>query len=577
MPASKWPIVWALACIHAALFALAFPPFDVWFLAFIALLPLALMAICAASTRMALLAAFATQAVMWLWLFRWILPVTGLGYPFLALYMSIWPAAFVWVTRRISLHPVTSRWPVTLVLPVLWVGVEFFRGDVLFYGYPWYLLGHPLVAKPLLVQSADLFGAYFTSFLIAVFAGFAVGVILQAQRCAGSPDDATRRASARRFVTFGGLVVALWLGNLIYGSWRMHQTAPLTRGPGILAIQTNLPQDNKVGWSPEQQTIDVPAFIELTRRAYRESNPKPDLIVWPETMVPSLGFESQTIQDLQLFGTKFEHLWKWTVAIESLSRELQTPMLVGTEAWIDTSIVTDPTNPNLRKLDRKRTYNSAYLIQGSPPYQRYDKYFLTPFGETMPYISGWPWLERLFLTLGVGADLSFNLDSNPDIRLLELQTSSAGGDAKVRLATPICFEDTVARFCRRMAYDSGVKRVDVLVNISNDGWFGKSDADRTLHAQIARFRCIENRVPMVRSVNTGVSVAIDSSGRLTAGLGTGRYGEARQAGWVLAPVQLDSRITLYGRIGELWPWCCLIVTVALVVFTVFCKRKAGVT
>ena len=151
------------------------------------------------------------------------------------------------------------------------------------------------------------------------------------------------------------------------------------------------------------------------------------------------------------------------------------------------------------------------LLQGDSPFQRYDKFFLTPFGETMPYISAWPWLERLLLKHWRGRNLSFELDSNPDINVLELQWQpDAGGVSVARLATPICFEDTVARLCRRMAYQNGGKRIDAFVNISNDGWFNSSVADRKLHAQIARFRCIENRVPMVRCVNTGMSIWVDS-------------------------------------------------------------------
>jgi apolipoprotein N-acyltransferase len=251
------------------------------------------------------------------------------------------------------------------------------------------------------------------------------------------------------------------------------------------------------------------------------------------------------------------------------------------------------------ELKQRYTYNSAVLVLGEQVYQRYDKYFLTPFGETMPYISAWPWLERQLLTLGVGADLAFNLDSNPEIRLLELRVDSepppsssladarssdaassdasdaaSGGDSEMySFATPICFEDTVGRYCRRMVYRDGEKKADAFVNISNDGWFNTSTADRKLHAQIARFRCIENRIPMIRAVNTGLSIAIDSSGRVIAAVGGDGYGVSHQPGWMVADLTLDSRSTLYGRIGEAWPWSCLIATVFGVV-TSFVRGRA---
>ena len=123
-----------------------------------------------------------------------------------------------------------------------------------------------------------------------------------------------------------------------------------------------------------------------------------------------------------------------------------------------------------------------------------------------------------------------------------------------------------------MAYQHGVKQLDVLVNISNDGWFGLSDADRRLHAQIARFRCIEDRVPIVRCVNTGVSVHVDSCGRVVAAAGALPYGVSRQTGWMLANVQVDSRQTVFGRIGNVFAAACGVVALGLLAWT-FVRRR----
>ncbi|MEE9129014.1 MAG: apolipoprotein N-acyltransferase, partial [Phycisphaerales bacterium] len=209
-----------------------------------------------------------------------------------------------------------------------------------------------------------------------------------------------------------------------------------------------------------------------------------------------------------------------------------------------------------------------YLVDGDPPYQRYDKHFLTPFGETMPYISAWPWLEQRLLALGAEG-MRFNLDSNPQIKRLRLDWN----DQTLRLATPICFEDTVAWLCRKMVYTNGAKTAEVLVNLSNDGWFGVSASGRRQHVQIARFRCVENRVPMVRAANTGLSVVIDSRGKLIDQIGEGRYGAARTQGTLLAEPLLDSRSTLYGRLGDVWAWLCLIGTFVLGGSAIFLGAK----
>jgi len=585
------PHAFAMTCLvalaHAALIVLALPPIDWWVLAFFAPAPLAWMALRARTSPRAIMVTLFTQWLMWLWLLRWIVPVTAVGYPFLALYQSIYGCLFVWAIRRINRHHALRSVPMTFVLPIVWTGIEFLRGEVAFNGYPWYLLAHPLIAFPAFVQSADLFGTYFISFIASMPAGFIVGVMLQASRCTASNDSDIARASARRFITFASIIVVTWLANLFYGCWRMRQTDQLSTGPRILAIQTNLPQDNKVGWSPEAQERDLPQFIALTRRAFEHTVPKPDLIVWPETMVPGVGFDPHTQQDVWRFGPRFDHYVKWPRALVALSSELATPIVVGSEAWVNTSIVPEEGGKTVR-LQHEFTYNSAYLVQGDPPYQRYDKFFLTPFGETMPYISNWPWLEHQMLALGAGG-MKFDLDSNPVINLLRLSygTQQSPGAASapaspssghsVSLATPICFEDTVGRFCRRMVYRQGVKQADIFVNISNDGWFTFSGADRKLHAQIARFRCIENRVPMIRSVNTGVSVSIDSCGRLIGRVGQGEYGTPATEGWVVDDVKLDSRQSLYGRVGELWPWLCLAASMIAVAWSFTAARKDRLT
>ena len=562
--ALNWTSAFGFSLGHAVLFALMLPPFDLWVLTFLAPLPLAWVAINARSSRIGISAAVAAQLVMWLWLLRWVVPVTAVGYPALAIYLAIWGGVFVAILRFLQRNPFVRKAPMVLLLPLVWTAVEFFRGDVLFDGYPWYLLAHPLIAWLPMVQSADLFGTYFVGFLIAMTSGALLDVVLAL---------ASRSSIGRRTLVIAVLLgLSVPLANLVYGWWRLSQPVEVAMGPKVLAIQTNLPQDNKVGWDEEAQQKDVPEFIERTREAvarYSKAFGKPDLVVWPETMVPGLGFEPDLLENLR--AIRLEKFYRWPDAVLALSRELEIPMLVGIESWVNTKLVPEG---NRVRVERQFTYNSAVLLQGDSPFQRYDKFFLTPFGETMPYISAWPWLERLLLNIGVGANLSFELDSNPDINVLELQWQpDAGGVSVARLATPICFEDTVARLCRRMAYQNGEKRIDAFVNISNDGWFNTSVADRKLHAQIARFRCIENRVPMVRCVNTGMSIWVDSGGRLIAAAGGDGYGVAHRADSLAVRLIFDPRVTLYGRVGELWPWACLAIVAISVVWIFISSRQ----
>jgi apolipoprotein N-acyltransferase len=444
----------------------------------------------------------------------------------------------VWLLRRAARHPAVGRWPLALVAPLLWVGVECLRGSLVFHGYAWYLAGHPLIEWPLLAQSADLLGVYVLSFLVVSTS--ALGV------------DCVRRAGAWRVVA---IVAALHVANAAYGWWRLGQTAPMSPGPVALAVQTNLPQSNKVAWEPPQQVEDLAGFIGQTDAAWAAAlaaGVRPDLVIWPETMLPGYGLEPEAIR-LLVEGGYFPGD-DFARAVAELAERVGVPLLVGSPSF-------DGLRVEAGRAAWDAHFNSAYLVTGSPPYQRYDKVFLTPFGETMPYISAWPWLEERFLAVGASG-MSFNLDAADEIRRLRLTES-------VTLATPICFEDTVAPVCRRMVRGGA----DVLVSLSNDGWFGGHDAGRVQHAQIARFRCIENRVPMIRSVNTGMTVAIDSAGRLIDSAGPGRYGTARRPLALWAELPLDSRSTLYGRAGDLWGWLCLAGTAGLGAWVTLVRRS----
>jgi len=558
-----------LALLHAALTVAVLPPLNFWPLAFLVPVPLGLIAVRTRSLRSIILPVLAAQMLMWLWLLRWIIPVTAAGYPALALYQSIHTLLAVWVLQRACRSPRLARIPMAVLLPLIWTASEYFRGDIAFNGYPWYLLAHPLINWLSFAQSSDLFGAYFVSFLAAIPAGVALDVARVTPGLTKEDPDrdvstARARSGSSSFVVRPGVVAFLLLiANVAYGQFRLRQQSPLASGPRILAIQTNLPQDNKIGWTPEQQAIDLPAFMQLTREALASvGGPEAvDLIAWPETMVPSLGFEQATRDAVYRFGDNWSYLTRWADAVEALSRdELATPMLVGSGAWVGTSIKID--DDDIAHLEREQEYNSAYLLQGQPPYQRYDKAVLTPFGETMPYISAWPWLEGKLLVLGAGG-MQFNLDANPNVQILRLNASSR----PFSLAAPICFEDTVSSLCRRMAYADGGKRADIFVNISNDGWFGASKADRILHAQAGRFRCIENRLPMVRCVNTGVSVHVDSCGRLVNAAAGSGYGAINQPAWLLANVMTDSRVTLFGRIGNAFAAVCLLLALGMLMIT----------
>ena len=507
-----------LAGLHALAFGLMFPPLKAWWLAPLAMAPLVaaarLVARGACSRRgMRRLAAgcvvFAVCTTGWLITGAWMRTITDAGWPALAVYMGLFPTAFTWAAWRMQRSPRTARIPLALAAGVLWGGLEAARALILFDGYPWHLLAHPLIDAPWVPQAADLLGVGVLSALCAATGGALVEF---------------RRRGAM------AVVAALWIAAAVYGAWRLQ--APLAPGPTLLLVQTNLPTSNKNAWTPQAQLRDVPTFVSLTRQGAARAaaaGVRLDLAVWPETMLPGYGLEPETIR-LQVDGGWFPGD-VFSRQVTQLQESIGVPLVVGSASF-----------RNLRPQGDRWAwdghFNSAYLVGGPPPWPRYDKLFLTPFGETMPYIRAWPALQQALLDIGAKG-MTFDLRAGQNAVRFNLP-----GPEGMAFAVPICFEDTMAPVCRRLAIQDGRKVAPLLVNISNDGWFGDHDAGRRTHVDIARWRAIELRVSLARAANTGLSAVVDPMGRVRSEL------PPKVAECLVAPTWLDPRVTLYARVGE---------------------------
>jgi apolipoprotein N-acyltransferase len=533
-----------LGVLHAILFVIAFPPVYWFWTMPLSIVALTSMSLFARSTRPLIVVIIITQTIAWMVLHRWLIDVTAVGWAPLGVYLSMFGVVYALIIRRLAQRKRTADIPMCIIVPIVWVGVEYVRGSVLMDGYPWYFASHPMIEWPVLVQTTSWLGTYFVSALVAVTAG----ALLDASR--------HRRRIAGAAIVITAIIIAI---GVITN--RPLPDMPIRR---LLAVQTNIPQDNKMLWTREQQRADFDVFLQLTRDGVRNAGGGLDLIVWPETMMPGYGLDEPTLRALQMNNQA--HEIRLVNDLIALQREVDVPMVVGMNVYEGLRVVNDP-DP---MWDSDRQYNAAYLVVGELPFERYDKVFLTPFGETMPIISNFDWLEEKLLAFGAEG-MSFDLTAAESIRRLSL--GEPGANATARIATPICFEDTVPSVCREMAWSDGAKAIDLFVNVSNDGWFGDMGGGRATHAQVARFRCIEHRVPMVRTANTGHSVAFDSSGNIIGRIGAGRYGESWRHGTLLAEVSLDPRTTLYARIGDLWGAMSGIATLGLILIAG--RRRTG--
>lgn len=554
--------------LHAALMLLAFPPVGIWACAVLAPVPL-IWAARAWSRRVPVTTRQRWFRRLWdrtsgpLWVslgcvplhayaHQWIFSVSELGYLPMVVLMSLFSGMFVWMAAR-----VVWRWPrigLVVVAPVIWTTLEVFRGEIVATGYPWILIAHPMIDAPHFPGVASLLGTYFAGFLIVVVAGAAVEVVWN-----------------RRFVWAGvgvacaGVVVAIWGGP----SRPSGAMTPLRVG----IVQTNIPQSNKSDWELSRRMLDFQRFCELTRSAASQGS---DVIVWPETMFPGLTLTPAGVEEERRAGVSFEvpesvdpnkQVFSTTFhdGLMALSREIKTPMLVGALGFENLRI----SNGADGKLvfDRTARLNSVFLVSGArvdpTPYNKLE---LTPFGEDMPYANHWPWLQNLLLGFG-GNGAQFDLSAGKRPRAFSVRG--------VSVVTPICFEATKPGLCRRLVRAVGGEPV-VIVNVTNDGWFGSFRAGRLQHMQIARWRCVELGVPMIRAANTGISAAVDASGKLIASGIDGEPGAWNKDGVLTADVVPALSNTLYTRVGDVFGWAVLALG-SLATIGSFVGRRAGTT
>jgi apolipoprotein N-acyltransferase len=224
-------------------------------------------------------------------------------------------------------------------------------------------------------------------------------------------------------------------------------------------------------------------------------------------------------------------------------------------------------------------YNSAFLYQpdGRQSKKQYSKIHLVPFGEFVPFRKSFSFLYNLLMKF-TPYDYDYTLDAGSEYTVFEM-TGGQGQELRVyKFSVMICYEDAVPAIARRFAIDKrGQKRLDWLVNISNDGWFVRFKNGKVLpstelpqHAAICVFRAVENRLAVLRSVNTGISCLIDTLGRIHNGFIAGnlpQHAMARTgcAGWFVDRVTIDKRTTFFSKYGQWLDFCCAICLVSLII------------
>ncbi|NWH04071.1 apolipoprotein N-acyltransferase [Desulfobacter latus] len=405
----------------------------------------------------------------------------------LVLYLSLYTGAFALVLKRV---PVPDG-----LIPfwgaVVWVALEYIR-TYLFSGFPWGVLGYSQYPNLVLIQAADTFGVLGISFLLVL----ANGTLVIAFK-------AFSQKAWPKKINMAGLTLAVILicSAFIYGHFKRAEIrAQINRVPSrkISVIQANIPQDRK--WDKEfiSETIDRYSRLSL------QTIPC-DLVVWPETALP-FYYGMDPVPSNR---------------VDAIVRQAGTFFLIGI--------------PAVQSSEQGLLYyNRACML--SPlalPTGYYDKHHLVPFGEYVPFKSLLRFAEKL--TAGAG---DFSKGQTGPVPL-KFGTGTTG--------VLICFEILFPDIARKFVLNGA----DILTTMTNDAWFGRTQAARQ-HFSIAVFRAVENRRSVVRAANTGISGFIDPAGTIL------EKTDIFTACALTRQVPVMSGKTFYTRHGDLAAKACLV-------------------
>jgi apolipoprotein N-acyltransferase len=493
------------AIVSGLLVSLSFPRFDLSFLAWFAFIPFLLSLFGKTpgrsfSTGFVFGLAYFFPTLYWIYnsisVYGGLSHATSLGVVFLlCLYLSLYPALFASAfTSLLS----KTKLPALLIAPVVWVVLEFLRSYALT-GFPWASIGYSQYRFLHLIQFADITGVYGVSFLVLAVNGAVVDIFLLKRRIQDMPLFPLSYTIVGFSVLM--LLVAAAFG---YGSWRLSEVRP-GRSVSVSVVQGNIEQDKK--WEPAYQQEVLNTYFSQSGEAASSS---PRLIVWPETAVPFF------------FGTDRDN----TEKLIAFQQTLNAYLLFG-------SVLVKERSP-----ERTLLTNSAVLLDptGKAIY-KYDKIHLVPFGEYVPLRSVLFFVDKLVAGIG---------DYVPGDSYVKAGTEF--GD----FGTLVCYEIIFPGLVRKFYTKGG----DLMVTITNDAWFGRTSGPYQ-HFSMAVFRAVENRKPVVRAANTGVSGFIDSNGMITARTPLFERRVLTQK------IRTDHTMTFYTKYGDLFSYLCMVIFIIL--------------
>ncbi len=443
------------------------------------------------------------------------------------LYLGLYHAVFgalVALAERSRLR----RQGTLLFVPFLWVTMELARARIT--GFPWDLLGIAQVDNPVLTRLAPYAGAYGLSFVIVLVNSLWLVRLRMRDR-----------RNLRPALTAAGVLCLLLYGFGVWFIARMPHSMPSATATllqenlevGMMAgagqqesMSQQIASFSALSLAPSASLLAGTPELGATPRVtvLRRAPKPPDVILWPESPAPFQEGDAAFRSDLS-----------------QLAKAARAPLIIGDLAFERS---TDPGSRRGYAPRNRATFVSADgAVQG-----HYDKMHLVPFGEYTPY-------KRLFFFAG---------SLLQEVGLFEPGESrgvfATGGHT---FGTFICYESIFGDEIRQFVLEGA----DVLVNLSNDGWYGDTSAPWQ-HLNMVRMRAIENHRWILRATNTGVTASIDPSGRVVASAPR----HVRTA--ILAPFSYEHDLTFYTRFGDLFAYACALVTAGVLLWNLAPGRSA---
>ena len=460
---ARWLTPFAAAIVGALTAWLGFAPVGWWWFPFVGFAILAALIVRAPTVKRGALIGFLFGLGYFLAGVAWV-RISLNEFGGMPLPMA-WLAAFLFCAF-LALYPMLAGaftawakpknpWFFAFVLASAWTFAEYLRAH-LFTGFEWLSVGGSQALLGVMKGIAPLFGTFGVTFFVVLFAAMLSIVLSWILK----PDSSTRRGvfwrvfrlDLRSQMTLAGMVVVVTIG---YSLSDLSFSDATGKPVKVSLLQGNVPQSMK--WEPEKFADTLLMYERLINRA------KGELIILPETAFPA-----------PLSRIPPEYI----ASLEAMAKAKNANLVIGVPIQ-----------------EQGKFYNGAISL-GVDPTQQYRKAHLVPFGEYMPLRGLLSWFYAN-LTIPM-SDFSSGDTLQPVMKL--------NGQA---LGISICYEDAFARDVYRTLPDA-----TLLVNISNDAWFGKSAAAEQ-HLQLSQMRAIEFARPMLRANNTGITAVIDEKGRVT--------------------------------------------------------------